>query len=197
MSYLIESWNVSERDKKAFRGAAIEIGLQRGLQLGLATGSEGLVVWGLASADFGLSRWTFDCQAGGEWLPWIQKHVIRIGDVVVITKISILFPLTPELNGIKFFVGPTKATPKVGFSLSQLYGIAPLLQAIQEKLTIDRLAGVREHLEGWPIMEGYFTEPIMYNPQDTIGIDLLCDSSTRIGVVLGGFIIRRMDEDIM
>lgn len=196
MSYLIESWNLSMEDKKKFRINSVEAGIARALHLGIVTDREELVVWGLSSSAVGLGGWTFGPPIGRGWDTWIQHENTSRG-VLVIIKVTILSPLTPGLDGIRFFAGSTKAALKASYSLSQLYGIAPLLQAIQEKLSIDRLAGVRENLESWPIMEGYFSEPIIYDPRDNINIDLLCDSTDGIGLALGGFVIRRIGEDII
>lgn len=194
MSYLIESWNLSMADKKAFRCISIEAGIHRSLNLSLARVREELVVWGLSNSDVGLTGWTFNPQTAGDWNTWI-KYQNTVGGVMVIIKVTILFPLTPRLNGIKFCLEcleKERSFTKAGYSLGQLYGISPLLQAIQQELTIDRLAGVREKLEGWPVMEGYFSEPIVYDPQDIINIDLFCESTNSVGLVLGGFIVRNI-----
>lgn len=179
-------------DKKLFRAASIQAAIARSIYLALASSPSELIVWGLSASDVGLKSWTFAPQTAGDWLPWVQHQNSRC--VMAITKVTILFPLPTGVNGIRFGVGGDRASIKAGYSLSQLYGIVPLLKAMREKLTIERVAGIRGNLEGWPVMEGYFTEPVIYDPHDTINVDLACDSTSRIGLVLGGFTVRGMGD---
>ena len=71
--------------------------------------------------------------------------------------------------------------------------MAPFLKALEKnKIEADKF----ERFENWPIMEGYFTVPIIFHPRDWITIKLRCDSAVKIGLVLDGFILEPIGKTI-
>ncbi len=202
MSHLIPSWDLSIDDKKKFREGTVRAGVQRALALALAHDECELVEVGLLSSFLGLRKWIVPEQHPvDEWFTWIKHKTSPL--VIAITHISIVFPVTPGLNLLRFGLGETLNTTKAVFSLSSLYSIGPLLKALEEDVSISRIAEANndreriEWLKNWPIMEGYFSEPIIYGPGDFINIQLCCDSAEKAGLVLGGFVIERVGRTVI
>ncbi len=194
MSYLIPGWNLSIEDKKQFRCKTVEVAMDRAQHLALARDRCELVVEGLFPSYLGLKKWIAPEHPVDEWFTWIQ-HKVDSPSVIAITHVSIIFPVTPGLNLLRFCIGPMAAATKAVFSLSSLYSVGPLLKALEEDASISKIAGANnekeriEWLKNWPIMEGYFSEPVIYGPQDLVNIKLFCDSADKAGLVLGGFVI--------
>lgn len=197
MSHLIPSWDLSIEAREHFREGTVRAGIARAMSQCLAQNEHELVVLGLLPSYLGLRKWIVPEQHPvDDWFTWIKHKTSPL--VIAITHVSIVFPVTPGLNLLRFGLGESLNTTKAVFSLSSLYSIGPLLKALEEDISISRIAEANndreriEWLKNWPIMDGYFSEPIVYGPADFINIQLCCDSAEKAGLVLGGFVIERV-----
>ncbi len=201
MSHLIPGWDLSTEKKQEFREMTQRAGVQRALHHALAQNEHELVTVGLLPSFLGFKKWIVPEQHPvDEWFTWIKHKTNSV--VIAITHISIVFPVTPGLNLLRFCLGESTSTTKAVFSLSSLYSIGPLLKALEEDVSVSKIAEANNEreridwLKNWPIMEGYFSEPIFYGPGDFINIQLLCDSAEKAGLVLGGFVIEQVGRII-
>ena len=194
MSYLIPGWDLSTEKKQEFRQNTFRAGVQRAIYKGLAQNEHELVALGLLPSFLGLRKWIVPEQHPvGEWFTWIKHKTSPL--VIAITHVSIVFPVTPGLNLLRFGIGETLIATKAVFSLSSLYSVGPLLKALEEDVSSSKIAEANnereriEWLKNWPIMEGYFNEPLIYDPASLVNIQLFCDSVEKAGIILGGFAI--------
>ena len=194
MSYLIPGWDLSIETKIKYRERACVAATAIALHCALAQSEYELVLLGIFPSDLGLNKWIVPEHPVDKWFSWIQ-HKVQRPAVIAITHVSIIFPITPELKSLRLGVGEAP-TIKAVFSLSMLYGVWPLLKALEAGVSISKIAGANNKREGWPIMEGYFTEPIIYSLGDFINIQLCCDSAEKAGLVLGGFVIERVGATV-
>ncbi len=202
MSYLIPGWDLSTERKQEFREKTFRAGVQRAIYKGLAQNEHELVALGLLPSFLGLRKWIVpEPHPVDEWFTWIKHKTSPL--VIAITHVSIVFPVTPGLNLLRFGLGEILNATRAVFSLSSLYSVGPLLKALEEDVSISKIAEAnndRERikwLKNWPIMEGYFSEPVVYGPDDFVNIQLFCDSAEKAGLVLGGFVIERVGATVM
>ncbi len=195
MSHLIPGWDLSTEKKTQYSEKAQAAGVQRALSLALAQSNYELVLLGIFPSDLGLNKWIVPEHPVDKWFSWIQ-HKVQKPAVIAITHVSIIFPITPELKLLRLGEGEALTTVKAVFSLSMLYSVWPLLKALEVGASISKIAETNNKKEGWPIMEGYFSEPIIYSPGDFINIQLCCDSAEKAGLVLGGFVIERVGATV-
>lgn len=197
MSYLIPGWNVSIENKKQFRRAASDALVQRSIQLGIATSEHDVVHLGLFPKHIGLSKWVVPEHREGEWFEWSSYEIGR--HCIAILSVSIVFPFTPGISLLKFQAGVTRSTTMALFSLSSLYSIGPVLKTLEEDISIQRIANNDLNLQwlnDWPKMEGYFSEPIIYDAGATFTASLFCDSTDKLGLVLDGFVLEKIGQSV-
>jgi len=161
MSYVIPTNELTLTDMKAFRGGAIEAGVQRALALGIARVREELVARdAFPRADFGTAAtgWVTEhylsmvipainawCSAFTLVLPG-SAHQLGRAQVAVFYKFADS-EAQPVVNAVRFREGATGASTKASFFL-QL--------ETQVKLEPDV----------------YFSEPVVYDPDDWLFIEI-------------------------
>ncbi|KKL92592.1 hypothetical protein LCGC14_1883150 [marine sediment metagenome] len=163
MSYIVPTNELTLTDIKAFRGNAINRGIERALKLGLASNPNELVVRdAFPHADLGLAAtngWltenfiSFAIPAANAWssafdsgaLPGTQ---IQLGA----TQIAVFYKFAdtedaPVVNGVRFRLGAAGAT-----TLASFYLQLPTQSKIEPDV--------------------YFTEPVVYDPQSWLYIEI-------------------------
>lgn len=89
------------------------------------------------------------------------------------------------------------------FALENCYGGLPIIQNLNQALAsrkarevLNRMMGREKEVPVFPAlgspMEGYFTEPIIYDPQDHVYIDVEIKAPSDNYLVLGGFVCERL-----
>ena len=181
MSYPIPTNELTLTDIKAFRGAAVEAGIQRALALSIANNREELVVYeALPLTNFGALAYTTENYITGALVAGWQASgdgagvgTIPVGQVVVFYKSANASAVVPPLvTAVRFRVGATGASTKAVF-FTQL--------ATENKMEPDV----------------YFSEPVVYDPQDRLFLQVY---STGIGaaepVSFGCFVVSRVGPEI-
>ena len=184
MSFVIPTNELTLTDMKQFRSAAIEAGVQRGMDLGLArtrgelvarnalpftdfgAGAMGWVLEQYAAAAVAAAGWGTVFSAGA--LPANVPQLAR-------TKIAVFYKfanytVAPVITGVRFRVGATGATTKASF--------------YQQLETNSKLEP-----------DVYFSEPVVYDPEDWVYIEAYYQAAALAGVELfafGCFIIERV-----
>jgi len=185
MSYIIPTNELTLTDIKAYRAAAIEAGIVRALALGLArTRGELVVRHALPATDFGAAiGWALENYAEAASLGGIWASVFNVGAPVYPTlansKVAVFYKFTdytvaPAWTGLRFRVGGTGATTKATFYMQLELG---------SKLEPDV----------------YFSEPVIYDPQDVTFIEAYHAVATAAGGELfafGCYIIERLGANI-
>lgn len=183
MSYIVPTNELTLTDIKAFRSAAVEAGIIRALALGLARTRDELIVRsGLPLTDFGtaLTGWQIESYNGpviaaaGWGSPFQFGALPGSAPVLANSKVAVFYKFAdwsgaPTITGVRFRVGGTGATTKASFFMQLETGA---------KLEPDV----------------YFTEPVIYDPQDVVYIEAYYNAAVAVGVELfafGTFIIER------
>jgi hypothetical protein len=183
MSYIIPTNELSLTDMRAFRAAAIEAGINRALALGVARTREELIVRAaLPSTDFGGAAigWTLEVYQGPAIAAAGWGSVFNAGAVPLFaptlanSKVAVFYKFAdydaaPAITGLRFRVGGTGATTRASFFL-QL--------EVNSKLEPDV----------------YFTEPVVYDPQDVVYIEAYYNAVLAAGdeqFAFGAFIVER------
>jgi len=188
MSYILSTNELTLTDIKTFRAAAIEAGIARALALGLARSRDELVVrHALPATDFGGAAigWTIEqyrnpaIAAVGWGSAFNAGALPAFAPTLANSKIAVFYKFAdydtnPVVTGVRFRVGGTGATTKASFFMQLETGA---------KLEPDV----------------YFTEPVIYDPQDVVYIELYYDAI--IGAfgedfAFGAFIVERLGANI-
>jgi hypothetical protein len=188
MSYIIPARDIDIARKQEFRSLAIESLIVRALALELARNRYDFVIRDLMPQDLGLPNWGINIGPNS----WISATINR-QQVVGIYKVMQL-GLNPTASGISFRnSGSTMAI----FNLESCYGGLPIIKNLAQALVspearevLVRMVGPSE-IHTFPElgapMEGYFSEPIIYNPRDFMTIALTTSGASDY-LVLGGFV---------
>lgn len=175
MSYVIPTNELTLTDIKGFRGAAIDAGIARALALGLARGREELVAREAhPHTDFPLT-WTDEHYiegAGPAAIGWQLVGDLAAASQLGNNKIAVFYKVAnsdeaPVITAVRFRVGATGATTRGSFFI---------------QLPID--------IKLEP--EAYFTEPIVYSPQEWVYIEAYFDVAAAPAgeeLIFGCFII--------
>jgi len=185
MSYTVPTNELTLTDIKSFRAAAIEAGIVRALALGLARSRDELVVRAaLPNTDFPVGwfqeQYRNPVIAAAGWGTVYDLNLAGAGTVanspaLANSKVAVFFKFAdytaaPLINGLRFRVGGTGATTKASFQMQLEIGA---------KLEPDV----------------YFTEPIVYDPQDVVYIEAYYTAAVAVGAegfAFGCFIIERL-----
>jgi hypothetical protein len=156
MSYVVPTNELTLGDIKGFKQAAIEAGILRALSLGTARDRSELVVrqalphtdFGAAGAGYALEEYRNGAMAAGVWtllFDTLAAPILAPNQLAVFYKFA-NYSVAPTIPAIRFRLGPTGASTLATFHIQLDTG---------SKLEPDV----------------YFTEPIIYNPQDTLFIE--------------------------
>jgi len=184
MSYIVPTNELTLTDIKAFRASAIEAGISRALALGLARTREELVARAMLPAtDLGVAiGWALEqyrnpvIAAAG----WGSVYDVAQGPTLAVNKVAVFFKFAnysaaPVMSGIRFRVGGTGATTKAVFMFQLELGA---------KLEPDV----------------YFTEPVVYDPQDVVFLEAYYTAATAALVgqnfAYGAFVIERAGANV-
>jgi hypothetical protein len=190
MSYIVPTNELTLTDIKAYRSAAVEAGITRALALGLARSRDELIVrQALPFTDFPLgwfqeqyrnpviaaAGWgcAFDFNLAGAGVLPGNAPVLANSKVAVFYKWA-NYTAAPIAIGVRFRVGGTGATTK---------GIFHTQLDTGSKLEPDL----------------YFTEPVIYDPQDVVFIELYYTAAVAVGAELfafGCFITERAGANV-
>lgn len=197
MSYILPSREVSIKDRQAYRQACTEYIINRALSLAIGRGREELMIRQLLPEDLGLINW---------FVPSYQhsvkfvNHPIDKGAVIGIYKVLQL-GVRPTARKISFRVGRSGATTLGIYDLDIIYSEIPILTQLKDLLQHSEDLSILlenkelvENLQANP-MEGYFTEPIRYDPESHALIELSVSESSDNYLVLCGFVCERVGKN--
>ena len=179
MSYVVPTNELTLGDIKAYKNGAILAGIARALALGLARDEKELVVrQALPATDFGapagyvLEEYRNQAMAAGVWTLLFDggaAPVLANNRLAVFYKFA-NYSVAPTMPAIRFRIGPTGASTKATFHMQ-----------------LDTGSKIEPDV--------YFTEPVIYDPQDTLFIEGY--STVGIGALgeafaFGCFIVERL-----
>jgi len=171
MSYIVPSEELTLTDKKQLRNEALEAGIARALKLGLASSREGLIAREPENiADFGT--------AADQWL---TAALTAVGTLFTVFN-NIATPTLANNKLVVFYkVGVETAPSPVSLLWFQLGAAAGTTKAVFD------LEQLVNHL----VVEGYFNEPVVYDPTNVLNVRVTCRILTNLQarVQLGGFLV--------
>jgi hypothetical protein len=189
MSYVVPTNELTLTDIKTFRSNAIEAGITRALALGIARTRDELVVrTALPSTDYSVAAatgWALEfytnpaIAAAGWGSVFGTGAVPAFAPILANSKVAIFYKfadysVAPVITGVRFRVGGTGATTRASFFFQLETGA---------KLEPDV----------------YFTEPVLYDPQDTVYIEAYYTAAVGAGgenFAFGSFIVERLGATI-
>lgn len=185
MSYIVPTNELTLTDIKGFRASAVEAGITRALALGLARTRDELIVrMAFPFTDFP-NGWTIEqyrnplIAAVGWGSVFDAGAVPAFAPALANSKVAVFFKfadysVAPVISGIRFRVGGTGATTKA-FFFQQLETGAKLEPDV------------------------YFTEPVVYDPQDTVYLEAYYDAPVAAlgeAFAYGCFIVERAGANV-
>lgn len=188
MSYIVPTNELTLADIRSFRHDAVEMGISRALALGLARSRDELVVRaGLPLTDFGTAAtgWQIESYnnpaiaAAGWGSPFQFGALPGAAPILANSKVAVFYKFAdwsaaPTMTAIRFRIGATGASTKASFFFQLISGA---------KLEPDF----------------YFTEPVIYDPQDTVYIEAYYAAAVGAGAegfAFGTFVIERLGSTI-
>jgi len=184
MSYPIPTSELTLTDTKAFRGGAIEAGIARALKLAIASDRNELVVFeALPNTNFGAALYLTEqyiTAAGPAAAGWVSSGsgggvgTLPVGQVAVFYKAANASAVVPPVFiACRFRIGATGSSTKAVFHM-QL--------AIENKMESDV----------------YFSEPVVYDPQDRLFIQLYAavGAGAAENFSFGCYIVSRLGPEI-
>ena len=182
MSYPIATNELTLTDIKAFRGSAVEAGIARALHLAIASSRNELVVYeALPATNFNVAIWTLEryltpAPAGAAWISagdGTGVGTLPVGQVAVFYKAANSSAIVPPLfTAVRFQVGLTGASTKAVFFIQLM---------VENKIESDV----------------YFSEPVVYDPQDRLFIRAYATAAGAAEPVsFGCFIVSRLGPEI-
>lgn len=182
MSYPIATNELTLTDIKAFRGSAVEAGIARALKLAIASDRGELVAFeALPLTNFGAALYTTEQYVSG--VPgatgWMSAGdgagvgTLPVGQVAVFYKAANATAIVPPLLiACRFRIGATGSSTLAVFQM-QL--------AIENKIESDV----------------YFSEPVVYDPQDRLFIQVYATAAGAAeNFSFGCFIVSRLGPEI-
>lgn len=187
MSYSVPLGELTLTDIKGFKAAAVRAGIGRATALGIARSENELVVRdAYPNADFGAGAvgWVADqyisgvIAAAGWGSPFSAGALPANVPQLARTKVAVFYKFgvveaNPQIVGVRFRVGTTGATTKASFFF-QLETTIPLETEV------------------------YFSEPVVYDPEDWVYIEALYRGAVAVGerCPFGCFIIERLGPTV-
>jgi len=187
MSYVISTNEITLTDIKGFRGASVEAGIARALALGLARSRDELIVReALPATDFGTATgWALEfysnpaIAAAGWGSPFSTGALPAFAPTLANSKVAVFYKFSdwsanPAIAAIRFRIGGTGATTKVVYQTQLITGT---------KLEPDM----------------YFTEPVVYDPQDVVYIEVYYTGAVAVGAedfAFGCYITERAGANV-
>jgi hypothetical protein len=188
MSYVVPVNELTLTDIKSYRASAVEAGIVRALALGIARSRDELVVrYGLPFTDFGNGGlgWTLENYSGPVIAAAGWGSVFNAGALpanaptLANSKVAVFWKWSdwsaaPTITGVRFRIGGTGATTKATFYMQLETGA---------KLEPDV----------------YFTEPVVYDPQDVVYIEAYYNAAVAVGAELfsfGAFVVERLGANV-
>ena len=194
MNYTRPEWEISIEDKEHYRQAAIETGIARALNLGVAQERYELKMRDVRPEDVGLTSWA--TTPDGIWI----DHRVALGTIIVIFK-ALQLSAKPNISRLEFYQGIGQGFCVGTHELECCYAGLPILERLQLALldpdsrrVLDRLVGRDEaslHPNIGSRMEAWFTEPHMFDPATTIIVKVKGNGTGGDYIVLLGVVIER------
>ena len=195
MSYTLANWEISVENRKAFRGCLLEAMIARAMSLAIIEDRASGNIRLLTAKDVGLKRWRTPPQEPNVSNIWIYIQV-PVGQIFGFYKL-IQLSKKPTVTTISYSLGVSGATILANHDFEHLYSMLPVLEKLWEHKSekdIQSLFGGVDQM----VMEAYFTEPILYLPQDYIRIGVKAPEGNKRGdkLMLGGFVLERIGDMI-
>ena len=181
MSFPLPTSELTLTDMKTFREGAVRAGILRALKLAIASNEKELVVYeALPFTNFGVLAYTLEHYITGALVAGWQASgdgagvgTIPVGQVAVFYKCANASAVVPPLvTAVRFRIGLTGSSTKAVFFIQLM---------VENKMESDV----------------YFSEPVVYDPQDRLFLQVY---SPAIGaaepVSFGCFIVSRLGPEI-
>ncbi len=186
---MIPTWELSVDHKEQYRKTCRETITKRGQVLGLFDNVFPPLVRDITPYDFGLKDWNVPAHAPGTFSRWIEREANQpnCNKIIIVYKV-VQLSTQPVVNKLAFRSNNALLSSQ---SLSGLYGIIPILKRVGDDL--DRLQA-QYGLENLS-MDGWFEEPVIFNPYDRILVDTFVEPAKRgfDELVLVGYVAERED----
>lgn len=182
MSYAIATSELSLSDTKTFRGSSAQAGIARALSLGVARTREEMVVLEALPLTNFPGAWTTEqyitpvpAAVGWAWAGnGAGVGILPVGQVAVFYKGANGGAVVPPIfTAVRFRVGATGASTKAVFNFQLI---------IENKMESDF----------------YFSEPVVYDPQDNAFIEAYSNAAAGAAETLsfGCFIVMRLGAEV-
>jgi hypothetical protein len=186
MSYILPTNEISYAAQAQLRMQAQDQGMARAVQMRVASSTSGLAV---RDPDYPIDFVPAATRAGLSG--WLTMPLAAAGNLYSVFADNVPAALTPQVpnNAVWVFYKATILT--VGDPVSELYFL--IGQAGNRKAQFN-LEILQDKLE----VDGYFSEPIVYDPQDIVTVQVrarVINPAAR--VVLGAFIIEPLQVSVV
>lgn len=192
MSYIIPSKDLTIKQKESYRGQVLDTMMSRALSTRTILDEAVGLMRELLPSDLGLKNWVTPEQKAGEDKVWIAHNVnhrqISIYKILQLSSEPGVSQITFIRNGSIEGIHP----------LESIYGSLPFWKLLASTLLSPQATKVLERLAGKPIkmlpdiveMEGYFSEPYIFDREDRVEITLLTSQPTPGDTLyLGGLVV--------
>jgi hypothetical protein len=189
---ILPVYDVGINDRKSFRAQCYEM-LRSRFNHFFNDQYPSTTVLDLRPCDVGLTSWETPELKAQKWTKWVD-YSLQPPKMVAIYKILQLSS-KPKVSEMRVMSG---ASIMGEYGLEPCYAGLPILDNLRRlalspdaKEVMERLTGeaIRESIIG-TIMEGYLTEPVIFDPQQTMRVSLMSYEDTPGDhLVLGGFVI--------
>ena len=180
---MIPTWEMSISSKTKYKKDCRNLIINRSMALRLFLDRYEACPRDICPYDFGLESWHVPGQTPGTFTRWIE-HETRC-KVIVVYKV-VQLSTCPVVNKLAF---RSDNNLRCSYSLSELYGIIPMLKRIGAEM--DRLQA-QYGLENLS-MDGWLEEPVLFDPSSRIMVDTFTDPRKQgyDELVLVGFVVER------
>ena len=191
MGYTISSWDLSIKDRRAFRIAMIEAMIERAKYLAIIRDRHELVIRTLTPEDVGLKQWRTPPQKPGEETTWINFEVppTQVFGIFKLIQLS----KDPKVTTLTFsVVFSGSVLIKAHHNFEHLYALLPVLDKIKEYKTQFASQSIFGSVDQM-VMEAYLTEPIIYDAGDYLHLSVTSPEGNKNGdkLMLGGFVLEK------
>lgn len=188
MGYLVPAWEIKDNDTNKFRLVTVEAMIHRALALGIVRRREDLTIRKLEPADLGLENWQIKNFNSRDWI----YHNLSNNKIYGLYKLTAL-SIDPEAQHITIIKGGN--TLFYG-DLSEMYSGLNIIKAlykadfdeirVTEKLLGKATSDLEKFMENKSLRcEAYLSEPIIYDPQEKIRVEIAPPSSKDVLVIVG------------
>lgn len=181
---MIPTWELSIKNKGEYRRSCYDAISRIGRNLGFLNNNQGVKIRDITPFDLGLESWSVPEQPPGTYSRWIECEP-NYNDIIIIYKV-VQLSTRPVVNKLAF---RSDNELLCAHSLSELYGIIPILERIGDNMDALQAQYGLENLS----MDGWLNEPVIFHPHARFMVDTFTDS-IKLGhdeLVLVGYVLEK------